>query len=210
MGIINKIKEGLNEIKKEGEVVAGNQAKDTFFSSERELSSEEEARQLFLESKEKLFDVNKWSKIPALASSSFHLYDGNGFPLATKKAKIGDFIKISLPGPLPENWVQIIDLKEEEEDSAEFTVKPSHDPVTTSDQDVVEHFFHPEARSIFKVERQNLKVIASETGKNESINNEGKKAGDRKVLNTLISEGGWAGFQKYQWKTLTDYLVGLE
>lgn len=43
--------------------------------------------------------------------------------------------------------------------------------------------------------------------KNEGINNKGKEAGNRKLINTLIAEGGWAAFQKFQWEKLTDYLV---
>lgn len=207
MGIIDKIKEGINELIKEGEVVAGDRSKNTFFSSKKDFSLETEAREAFLAAKEKLFDVNGWTKIPALANSTFHLYDGNGFPLASKRVKVGDYIKILLPGPLPENWVKVIDLKDAEE-FAEFTVKPSHDPVTSGDETVVEHFFHEGARSIFKVKKEGLTIIASEEGKNEAINNEGQEAGTRKVLNTMVSEGGWVGFQKYQWKNLTDFLVG--
>ncbi|HYG38321.1 MAG TPA: hypothetical protein VD908_06875 [Cytophagales bacterium] len=209
MGLIDKIKAGFNEIRKEGEVVSGDRGKDTFYSSEKQYSDEISAKREFIKAKDRLFDVNAWSKIPAIINSSFSLYDANGFPIAKKHAESGDFIKIVLPGPLPENWVKIIDLKEGE-NNAEFTVQPSPDPTMSKDKSVVEHFFHGESISIFKVERKGLEIIASETGKNEKINNEGKEAGDRKVINTLVSEGGWAGFQKYQWKNLTDYLVGIE
>lgn len=209
MGLIDKIKEGFNELRKEGEVVSGDRSKETFYSSSKQFTDEALARQEFIRVKDRLFDVNAWNKIPAIANSSFSLYDANGFPLAKKHAESGDFIKIVLPGPLPENWVKIIDLKEEE-NVAEFTVQPSPDPTKAGDKNVVEHFFHEGARSIFKVERHGLEIVASEIGKNEGINNEGQTAGDRKVINTLVSEGGWAGFQKYQWKNLTDYLVGID
>jgi hypothetical protein len=53
----------------------------------------------------------------------------------------------------------------------------------------------------------NKTLFAFEIGKNEGINNQGEDAGDRKLINTLIAEGGWAGFQELQWKKLTDYLV---
>ena len=48
-----------------------------------------------------------------------------------------------------------------------------------------------------------------EIGVNEAINNQDAEAGSKGLINTIVSEGGWAGFQKYQWKNLTDYLVGL-
>ena len=39
------------------------------------------------------------------------------------------------------------------------------------------------------------------------INNKGEEAGDRKMINTLLAETGRVGFQQFQWKLLTDYLV---
>lgn len=209
MGIIDKIKEGINKIKEEGEVLAGNKSKDSYFSSKREFSDEASAIQAYQSAKEKLFDVNTWNKIPAIATASFSLYDSTGFPLAIKKPRLDDFIKIVLPGPFPENWVKVVEIKEEE-NCAEFTVKPSHDPTTLADKSIVKHFFSPEASSTFRVEREEKGLIASEIGQDEVINNEGTEGGERKALNTLISVGGWAGFQKYQWKNLTDFLVGIQ
>jgi len=51
-------------------------------------------------------------------------------------------------------------------------------------------------------------ILAFELGKDEAINNKGKKAGKRKLLNTIIAESGWLGLQRLQWEDLTNYLVG--
>ena len=64
-----------------------------------------------------------------------------------------------------------------------------------------------EATSKFKVERLLGSIHAYEIGVNEAINNKGEEAGNRKSINTLVAEGGWAGFQKLQWEKLTNYLV---
>jgi hypothetical protein len=92
--------------------------------------------------------------------------------------------------------------------SAEFTVQPTYDPTQKDDKTVTDHFFQDQARSIFRVERAGLEITASEIGVNEAINNREGEAGEKGLINTLVSAGGWAVFQKHQWKNLTDYLVG--
>lgn len=52
-----------------------------------------------------------------------------------------------------------------------------------------------------------LRIIAYEIGRTQGIYNKGREAGEREIVNILIAEGGWAGFQKLQWKKLTDYLI---
>jgi hypothetical protein len=112
-----------------------------------------------------------------------------------------------LPGPVPENWVIVTDIQQQE-NSAEFTVSPSTDPrAKGSEREEIKHFFIDEATSTFRVKLLDKTLFAYEIGKNEGINNQGKEAGKRKLINTLISEGGWAGFQEFQWKKITDYLV---
>src|SRR5690606_12762265 len=96
---------------------------------------------------------------------------------------------------------------QQEEDKVEFTVSPSINPTKAKEeQDKIEHFFIPEASSTFRVQRDGNILAAFEIGKNEGINND-EEAGNRKLINTLIAEGGWAGIQDLQWNKLTDYLV---
>lgn len=209
MTLKGEIKKIVEEVKEEGKVIAGEKSKDKLYSSEKDYGTEEFAKSAFKFSKEKLFDVNAWSEISGFATSTFVLYNHRGESITAKRPVVGDYLKILLPGPLPENWVRVTDIKEES-DFAEFTVHPSIDPTKEVQDKAIEHFFHKEASSKFKVERKGSKIFGYEIGKNEGINNEGKEAGDRPVLNTLISEGGWAFFQELQWKSLTDYLVDIE
>ena len=61
--------------------------------------------------------------------------------------------------------------------------------------------------STFRVDLEGKTIRAYELGRTEGINNKGEEAGNRKVINTLIAEGGWAGFQKLQWDKVTKFLV---
>lgn len=180
--------------------------RDVSFSSEKNFANEEDARVEFHRSVEKLFDVDRWSDLPGI-SSTFELHDRRGDRKVGGQPEVGDKLKIILPGPLPENWVDVIRVSQKE-DSAEFTVTPTNDPNAVGEErKEVKHFFTPDATSTFKVERTGDVIRAWEIGRNEGVNNKGELAGDRKVINTLIAAGGWAGFQKLQWQKLTAYLV---
>lgn len=155
---------------------------------------------------EKLFKVNLWSKLPGV-SSTFQLYNTWGEEKIPGKLEIHDYIKILLPGPVPENWVIVTDIKREK-DMAEFTVSPSEDPTEREkNKKEVKYFFIDEATSTFRVEWRENAIFAYEIGRNEGVNNQEAEAGKRKIINTIIAEGGWAGVQKFQWEKLTDYLV---
>lgn len=191
------------EIKKEKEFIFGEATRDVTFSSERKFKDEVQAEQEFLRSISKLFDPDRWSDLPGI-TSTFELHDENGIRKPSGKPIEGDHIKIRLPGIPIDHWVRVIDVKDEPT-NAEFTVSPSTDPTSTDPG--VKHFFVKEATSKFKVELLLDTIHAYEIGVNEAINNKGEEAGDRKLINTLIAEGGWAGFQKLQWEKLTNYLV---
>ncbi|MDQ3290332.1 MAG: hypothetical protein M3Q05_03475, partial [Bacteroidota bacterium] len=137
-------------------------------------------------------------------NSTFTLHSGHGEP-TQGKAEEENYIQIILPGLTVENWVQIEKI-EEDENSAQFTVHPCPNP--NNDSPETQHFFVKEASSTFRIERNGNVLRGYQIGKNEKINNQDYQAGIRAFLNTLIAEGGWAGFQDIQWGKLTDYLAG--
>lgn len=201
MGLKSFIKEIGHELK----VAAGNEGKDKQYSNCQSYPDIQQAREALEKSKRKLFDVNGWSAMKGI-NSKFMLYDQNGQPVSGSPQE-GYFIKIELPGPAIENWVEISEIHDEA-DMAEFTVHPSAKPAEKSEPNAeVKHFFAKEASSTFRVSRKENTLQADEIGINEVINNQGEESGDRTVLNTLIAEGGWAAFQKIQWDKLTKYLV---
>lgn len=208
MGIKEKASKAVEGIKKEANVVKGSESKDKVYSTTRKFDDVDAAVFEFARSRERLLNVNGWSRIAGIANATFELFSADGKPLDKYQVENGDFIKIDLPGPLPHYWVKVIDIKDQQ-DMSQFTVQPSHNPTEDDDRNVTDHFFKAKARSTFRVERKDGEITAMEIGENEAINNQDAEAGNKGVINTLVSEGGWAGFQRYQWKNLTDYLVGL-
>jgi hypothetical protein len=208
MGIKEKASQGIHKIREEAQVIKGEKSKDKTYSSFKEFTDEESAKAGFKRSVEKLLDVNSWTNIPGIANAGFELFSADGTSLKRNYIENGDFIRIDLPGPLPFYWVKVTEITKEE-NSAQFSVQPTYDPTDKShDKIVTDHFFQDKARSIFRVERNGIEVAAMEIGMNEAINNQEAEAGEKRLINTLVSEGGWAVFQRYQWKNLTDYLVG--
>ena len=197
----------LEKAKQEGRALLGEETKDKVFSSQHTFPDPGSARRAFVESVVKLFRVDAWSDLPGI-SSTFELYDHQGQRKKDGRPVVGDYVRIVLPGPLPENWVSVTDTKEEEE-GAEFTVRPSENPQNPQ-REKTEHFFSREATSTFRVEWQGNTITAYEIGRNERVNNQGEEAGGRGIVNTLIAGAGWAGIQDIQWNKLTRYLVHLE
>jgi hypothetical protein len=197
------LKDIVNKVIKEAEVLQGKDAKDKQYEQENTFPDEAAARVAFERSKGKLFDVDKWSGLPGI-NSTFELYDAAGRKAAAPHPREGDFIKVILPGLPLDNWVQVISVREDDA-LAEFTVQPSPPPAEETEE--VKHFFTSEATSTFRVERQGNKLVGSEIGKQEKPNNQEESSGARAVVNTLVAEGGWAGFQKLQWEKVTAYLV---
>lgn len=195
----------LSQLRHEIKVLQGEEVKHKTYSSQRVLPDETTAHQLFGQAVQRLFDVNSWSSISAF-TSDFVLHDTNGHPKPDGFVETGDYIKVSLPGPVPESWVHVQSVVSAAS-LAEFTVHPSQEPGNQHTE--TRHFFRKESSSTFRVEKQGTSVIASEIGRNERINNEGGQAGEHALINTAIVEMGWLFYQKNQWKTLTDYLAGV-
>jgi hypothetical protein len=203
------LKDIFNKVKKEAEVLQGKDTKDKHYGHEHTYADEAAAVAAFEKSKEKLFGVDSWSRLPGI-NSTFELYDAAGRKSAAARPQEGDYMKVILPGLPLENWVQVVNVQQADQ-LAEFTVRPSPAPEQQAgDPAEVKHFFTSEATSTFRVERQGTTLRASEIGKNEKPNNQQEASAARTVVNTLVAEGGWAGFQALQWGKLTAYLVHLE
>lgn len=208
MGIKEKASKLIEDLKKEAEVLKGEATKDKVYSTSRQFDDEDAAVFEFSRSRERLFNVNGWSDIPGIANATFELFTPQGELLDRNEVQLGDFIKIDLPGPLPFYWVKVIEVTDQR-DRARFMVQPSYDPTERDDKTATDHFFQDRARSIFSVEREGNEITAMEIGINESANSKEAEAGGKALSNTLVSAGGWAAIQKYQWKNLTDYVVGI-
>ena len=200
------LKSIADKVQHEVNVAQGNETRDVSYVSKNTFTDDVETDNAFARSVEKLLQVNGWSGLSSF-TADFVLHDQHGQRKPDGKAEVGDYIKIELPGPMPENWVRVIDCSAQV-NCVDFTVQPTHSPAGANPEQV-DHFFSNEARSIFRVERMDTTITASEIGRHEAINNQQPAAGDRAIVNTAIAEGGWLFYQKLQWKSLTDYLVHL-
>ena len=202
-----KLKTVIDEIRHEVNVLKGDEEKHKTYTSHNTFPDELSAQAAFARSKQKLVDVNRWSDLSSF-TADFVLHDQTGSRITSRQPQVGDYIKIDLPGPTPENWVQVTHVAANDR-SAEFTVKPSQNPHEGNVAEV-EHFFQSQARSTFRVELDGRTITAFEIGQHEAINNQEPQSGDRALINTLIAEAGWLFHQPIQWKILTDYLVHLD
>ena len=195
-----------DQLQHEAKAVQGEASKEKIYSSEHTFADEVAARDAFAESILRLLNVNGWSDLSHF-TADFALYNSYARPKPDGLVQVGDYIRIVLPGPIPENWVRVKHMVMEENEVA-FTVQPCPDPEENK-PDQIAHFFDQTARSTFRVERVGSTIRAFEIGQNEVINNHDSQAGDRAIINTVVAEAGWLFYQKIQWKLLTDYLVHL-
>jgi hypothetical protein len=201
-----KMKSFFQKLKKEFRVLKGKGAKNKTYTTSKTFATQDEAAMHYSKSVERLFDINSWGQITDI-SAKFQLYDQSGEEkYSPDLPQVNDYIRIEFVGPLPINWVKIREVSIRE-NSAQFTVRPCADPLGMDKNDeVTSHFFKNRSRSIFKVALHDRTITAEEIGTDETINNRGTEAGDRKLINTMIAQAGWAGFQKFQWEILTAYL----
>jgi len=179
---------------------------------EKQLSTEEEAKELFLQAKQRLFDINHWEEISEGISASFNLTDNFG-NLKTGVPKAGDYFKIDIPGPGPtagegHDWVKVEAIEDysapdASQESVSVRVRPSHDP--RMDEGTA-HFFDSKATSSFVVKREKNMVSASIHGRNESSNTAAKSISD-KLRNAVVKIAAAAGLSAIQWKKLAKGLV---
>jgi hypothetical protein len=198
------LKKAINKVKKEAKALVGKESKDVTCTSEQPYSSQQEGLAALEKAKLKLFDINRWSDLPGF-DSIFLLHDTEGRKSEATKPAAGWYINIILPGPFPPNWV-IIDHVQEEALFAEIKVSPCPSPLK-EDKEATDHFFTQEASNTFRVELQGTTLVAMELGRDETINNRGKEAGDRTIVNTIVAEGGWMGVNRIQWDKIVDYFV---
>lgn len=196
----------LDKIRHELKLMRGDASQDMTYQSQRTFPTEAAARQAFDQAVDRLFRVDAWSALSSF-TADFSLHDSLGNPKPDGTPTINDYIQIRLPGPLPANWVRVID-RAQEENRAAFVVQPSHNP-QAADPQTVAHFFDGLASSTFLVERTGDTLTAYEIGLNESVNNQEPQAGGRATVNTVIAETGWLFYQQVQWKMLTDYVVDV-
>lgn len=175
--------------------------------SSLELPSEEAARSLFAELKNRLLDVHVWHQMAGKATADFKLTDHQGNEVY-RSVQQGDHFKIDIPGPGSVSgegydWVQV-EAIDDQEDCVSVRVRPATNPLNNRED--VAHFFSDEATSSFVVRRDGAKLTAGVYGRNEKPNTHAETLVD-KARNTAVASGAISGFSKLQWKSLVNGLL---
>jgi hypothetical protein len=173
-----------------------------------EADTDKEAVALFRTAVSRLFDVNNWGEICAVASASFRLTDAEGNEIE-RDPQQGDHFRIELPAPGTDtgdgyDWVRIEKIEKHINSCAEWeavsiTVRPAPNPL--NDKEDTAHFFSPEATSTFLVQREKKKLSAEVHGRNEKPNTDTDNTIDN-IRNKIIGETALTGLSDLQWKQL--------
>jgi hypothetical protein len=187
----------------------------TDVESSKEFKLTEETKAFFEVCKQRLLNINGWSKLSGIAGANFKLADKDGNEIEREVAQKGDYFKIDIPGPGPVtgdgyDWVQIEDIEDQTNNQGEYQVvairvRPATNP-KNSKADVA-HFFTNEATSSFIVERKGNVVTAGVHGRNEKPNTRAKAVVD-KTRNVMVATGAFIGFSEAQWKSLVNGILG--
>ena len=162
--------------------------------------------------KMRLLAVNEWHKLSEKVKSNFTLYDASQH-IKTQTLKIGQFIKIDIPGPGSPSghgydWVKVVDIQTDDKHPDfsyyAFTVKPCAAPDATDA--VIAHFYNGQATSTFIVKRIGTCIYAEVCGRNEIDNTTEVPVLDV-VRNKAVAVGSKLGFGKLNWLGLTVALL---
>ncbi|CAN5467297.1 hypothetical protein BH23BAC1_BH23BAC1_23130 [soil metagenome] len=206
MTIIKKLITAVSKLAQKGKAIKGEEGVNSCFNHIKKFDNEETAIKIFNQQKEKFLDIDYWTSLSDIENMAFLHYDGKGEKVR-RKIKVNDFVKVELPGPLPDYWVKIEIIKESPE-KVEITVRPTYDPTKRPlEKEVTAHFFDRDTLNILIFEREREKLKAEVRGISAVVNNEGTQAGDHEVLNTTVAVGGWFGMQKRQWESFTKNLA---
>lgn len=173
-----------------------------------DASTPREAHSIFVEASRRLININTWKDMSGPMSAAFQLTDEHGVPL-DRVARQGDYIRINLPGPGTTtgkgyDWVQIESIDDQpnpagNHESLSITVRPVSSPL--NDEQDVAHFFDNSATSTFMIERHDLRITASEHGRNEKPNTDVERTSD-KLRNTMVATAATSGLAALQWNWL--------
>lgn len=177
--------------------------------AERRFSLEADAEKCFAALREKLFRIEKWNAHSGL--TSYELFDEAGNTAAGARAKIGDFIKITLAGSGKSDWVKIIEI-DDASDEIIITVQPSHNPTENQpDTSVISHFFNRESTNNFCLQRSGETVNFCVVGLDEKTNTQNTNNILETARNAATANiGHYLGIQKSEWMLFCTNFLEIE
>lgn len=163
------------------------------------FEDENEGRSFFLDTRERLFNINEWNRNSS--PTGYALFDEAGRETNSRDIEVGMFIRIALYGSGKWDWVRVSEIHDDPNEVV-ITVKPSHDPTEQPpDQESISHFFHPDAENNFCLQRQEKMVAFYVIGLNERQNTEFADGLIESARNAAVANiGYYSGLQKAVWK----------
>ncbi|MCX2574894.1 hypothetical protein [Pedobacter sandarakinus] len=162
------------------------------------------AEMVFTQAADRLLNVNRWGDLANI--SSFQLLNTKGVRVE-RRAEVGDFIRIDIPGPgtaagMGYDWVRIEAINADDTQLERFvsmTVRPSKHPIEGNDE--IAHFLTEKATSTFIVRIKDNTVFAEEHARNEQPNTNQGNLLD-KGRNLIVGFASKLGLSYPQWQRL--------
>ncbi|MFD2969141.1 hypothetical protein [Sphingobacterium bambusae] len=185
--------------------------KQIVISESRNYSTQEEVTGAFHHARSRLGSINQWQDFAGTTSATFQLFDELGHQI-TRFPKIGDYVRIDIPGPgsfigRGYDWVKVTQFDDRPEDGyILITLQPSVPPATIKRDAEVAHFFKATASTNIEIKVQRLCLQVNYFGRNEETNNTSALLMEN-IRNSLIGFGAKLGFSYPQWKKLVKGLL---
>jgi hypothetical protein len=170
------------------------------------------AIQHYLACRQRLFHVSLWGVYARENTRTFVLTDMKGRSIY-RKAKVGDLIKVHLPGPRSwkgdgADWVRVEHIREETNERLDevytaILLRPCANPTLKSNE--VAHFYDAESTNTLLVCRHKTEVIASIHGRNEQVNTDTDFFDQ--LRNLVVALPAKAGLSNPHWRKLAEGLI---
>ncbi len=177
--------------------------------SSQEFQDSDTAKMAYLKARQRLLDVNHWSRYIDGITAVFQLMNQNNEPVEGIAEK-GLLIRVDIPGPGTStgdgyDWVIIDDLEEgstAELDYLAFRVKPTENPSKEDAQTA--HFFSAGSSGTFVLCRENKNVTCTVYDRNLKANTALTGNLSDIVRNTFVGTAAARGMSGIQWQKLVD------
>lgn len=191
-----------------GEAERESDGKSSVTCASRDFASNDAAANAFELFRQKLYNVNGWEIESGV--SAFQLFDENGGEIESQSARVGNFIRIHLPGSGKKDWVKISDIHDSSDESI-ITVQPTYDPTEKKiETGETSHFFTSDSRNNFCLKKDDTKLRFYVIGLHEKPNVSETGSLLEKARNVATAGFGWLGFQKIEWKTFCENFLKSE
>lgn len=183
--------------------------KTSVAEAEREFDNVADAETIFHRLCDKLCRINRWND--ESGAMGFTLFDDSAREMPEKKAAVGDFVRISLPGTGKYDWVKITDIFSAPSETV-LTVRPTFDPTDNSpDKSATSHFFTDDSTNNFCLRLDGAKIKMYVIGLNE-VTNTDETAGFIEAARNLATAnlGHYFGVQTAAWTTFCRNFLEIE